>query len=107
MYGTNNGKYQYRVGEVPELQHGKKCREKCCDQGANGRDEVQNEDQDLKERFEKVYLELSNNEEKVIEELLVVQGKAVDLGGYFRPDDGLAAKVMRPSDTFNSIIDSL
>jgi isocitrate dehydrogenase len=35
-----------------------------------------------------------------------VQGKAVDLGGYFRPDDTKASAAMRPSATFNRIIDA-
>ncbi len=50
---------------------------------------------------------LGDNEEKIVQELLDVQGVPMDVGGYFLPDDELAAKAMRPSPTLNAIIDAL
>jgi isocitrate dehydrogenase len=67
----------------------------------------QNDDAELKSRFEKIYRELSANEEKILNDLIVVQGKPVDIGGYFMPDDIKASDVMRPSETFNKIIDEM
>jgi len=67
----------------------------------------QNDDKELKEEFRKVYEELKTNEEKIVNELNSVQGKAVDIGGYYLPDDELASKAMRPSQTLNKILDSI
>ncbi len=65
----------------------------------------QNKDTDLKVCFAKLYNKLSENRTRIVEELGAAQGKAVDLGGYYRPDPELAAKVMRPSATLNAAID--
>jgi len=67
----------------------------------------QNKDSELKERFAKVAQELSANEEKIANELISVQGVSVDFDGYFMPNDEIAKKMMRPSATLNSIIDSM
>jgi isocitrate dehydrogenase len=67
----------------------------------------QDKDAELKSRFEKIYKELSSNDEKIVRDLISVQGKPVDIGGYFMPDDKKAADVMRPSATFNKIIDEM
>lgn len=67
----------------------------------------QNEDKEMKTRFEKIYKELSANEQKIMNDLITVQGKPVDIGGYFMPDDKIAAEVMRPSLVFNKIIDEM
>lgn len=67
----------------------------------------QNDDAELKTRFEKIYKELSANEEKIMQDLISVQGKPVDIGGYYLPDDKKASEVMRPSELFNRIIDEL
>ncbi|MBK7979433.1 MAG: NADP-dependent isocitrate dehydrogenase [Ignavibacteriae bacterium] len=67
----------------------------------------QNDDLELKSKFEKVYEELKENENKINDELTFVQGKAADIGGYYIPDNDKVNKVMRPSLIFNSIIDSL
>ncbi|MGK9476307.1 NADP-dependent isocitrate dehydrogenase [Melioribacter sp. OK-6-Me] len=67
----------------------------------------QNDDKEIKSRFEKIFKELSTNEEKIMKDLISVQGKPVDLGGYYLPDDNKAESVMRPSTTFNKIIDEL
>ncbi|MFN3872799.1 MAG: NADP-dependent isocitrate dehydrogenase [Ignavibacterium sp.] len=67
----------------------------------------QNDDRELKSRFEKMYKELSANEEKIVSDLITVQGKPVDVGGYYMPDDKKASEVMRPSEVFNKIIDEM
>jgi isocitrate dehydrogenase len=67
----------------------------------------QTEDKELAEKFAPVAKALKENEDKIIEELLAVEGKAQDIGGYFHPDDAKAEKAMRPSSTLNSIIDSI
>jgi isocitrate dehydrogenase len=67
----------------------------------------QNKDAEMKSRFEKVVKAMKENETKINEELLAAQGSPVDLGGYYLPDNELTEKVMRPSATLNSIIDSL
>ena len=48
---------------------------------------------------------LSDNEAKIVEELNGAQGKAMDIGGYYNPDEAKAFAAMRPSQTFNSFID--
>lgn len=67
----------------------------------------QNDDAELKLRFEKIYKELSANEEKIFNDLISVQGKPVDIGGYYLPDDNKAFTVMRPSAVFNKIIEEM
>ena len=66
----------------------------------------QAEDKDLKASFSKLAKELSENEEKIIDELIGVQGSPQDIGGYFHPDPELTSKGMRPSATFNAIMDA-
>ena len=48
-----------------------------------------------------------NNEAKINEELLAAQGKPVDINGYYIPDPALTEKQMRPSPTFNAIIEGV
>ncbi len=67
----------------------------------------QNKDKDLQKQFTRVAQQLSDNEDEIIQELNVVQGKAVDLGGYYCMDKTLTSKVMRPSATLNEVIDNL
>nr|WP_300050241.1 NADP-dependent isocitrate dehydrogenase [uncultured Nocardioides sp.] len=67
----------------------------------------QTEDTDLAAAFASLAGTLRDNEKVIVEELLAVQGKPADLGGYFRPDAEKAAAVMRPSATFNEAIASL
>ena len=50
---------------------------------------------------------LVENEDAILSELLEAQGQAVDLGGYYHPDPQLCSKAMRPSPTFNAILDGL
>jgi isocitrate dehydrogenase len=67
----------------------------------------QNKDSEMKSRFKKIFEELKSNEEKIINDLISVQGKPVDIGGYYLPDEKKAEAVMRPSLTFNRIIDEM
>ncbi len=67
----------------------------------------QSEDAAIQARFAKVARGLEENQTKIAEELLAAQGKPVDVGGYYLPDDAMAEKVMRPSPTFNAIIDAM
>jgi isocitrate dehydrogenase len=67
----------------------------------------QGKDSHLKAIFEPVAKALMENEEKIANELLEVQGKAVDLKGYYAPDEELRFQAMRPSATLNGIIDSI
>jgi len=67
----------------------------------------QTDDKELAEKFATVAKELKENEDKIMEELLAVEGKEQDIGGYFHPDDEKAEKAMRPSQTLNKIVDSI
>ena len=65
---------------------------------------AQDNDADLKAIFTPVAAELEANETKIVAELLAVQGKPVDVGGYYLPDDAKANAALRPSATFNAIL---
>jgi len=65
---------------------------------------TQSEDKVLKDKFTPIAKELQDNEEKIVNELNSAQGKAMDIGGYFMPNDKLASVAMRPSKTLNAII---
>ena len=67
----------------------------------------QNDDAELKSRFTEIYEELSANEEKIVSDLISLQRKPVDIGGYYLPNDKKAFEVMRPSALFNKIIDEM
>ncbi|BDW91182.1 isocitrate dehydrogenase, NADP-dependent [Flagellimonas marinaquae] len=67
----------------------------------------QNDDTELKEIFSKAYKDLSSNESTIAKELIDAQGSPVDIGGYYLPNPELASKAMRPSDTFNRILNSI
>jgi len=62
---------------------------------------------ELAEKFAPVAAALKENEAKIIEELLSVEGKAQDIGGYYHTDDTKAEAAMRPSATLNAIIDAI
>jgi len=68
---------------------------------------AQKADAELNARFEPVAEALAAAEETVTAELLAAQGSPMDIGGYFRPDAALCAAAMRPSATFNAIIDGM
>jgi isocitrate dehydrogenase len=65
----------------------------------------QEADLELKLAFKKIYDQLKSNEDKIIGELIAVQGKSIDIGGYYLPDEEKIQKAMRPSETFNAILD--
>ena len=67
----------------------------------------QTDDAELASGFEKIAADLRDNEETILQELLDVQGSPADLGGYYWVDDAMTTKVMRPSETFNRIVDEL
>ncbi len=68
---------------------------------------IQNDDQELKAQFAPVAEALESHEEQIIQELLDAQGHPVDIGGYYIPDEKMTNDAMRPSTTFNSIIDNI
>lgn len=64
-------------------------------------------DAELAAKFAPVAKALTENEDKIISELLSVEGKAQDIGGYYHPDDAKAEAAMRPSKTLNAIVDGI
>ena len=64
----------------------------------------QNEDKELKAHFTPLAKALAANEQKIIDELKAVQGKPVDIGGYYMPDAAKVEAVMRPSATMNAVL---
>jgi len=67
----------------------------------------QNEDSELKKQFEPIAQVLKSKEPQIISELNSIQGKPIDIGGYYLPNQNLVSNAMRPSSTFNAIIDNL
>ncbi|MBI3124939.1 MAG: NADP-dependent isocitrate dehydrogenase [Ignavibacteriales bacterium] len=67
----------------------------------------QNKDLAMKERFSKIAKAIQENENQIVSELIAVQGKPADIGGYYKPVDEMADAVMRPSKTLNKIIDEM
>jgi len=67
----------------------------------------QTADADLAAAFAPIAEKLAADEEKIVAELIAVQGEPVDIGGYYHPDTAKVASVMRPSATLNAIIDAL
>jgi len=68
---------------------------------------AQDDDAALKATFAPLAKVLAENEDKIVAELNGVQGKPVEIGGYYKPDMALLAKAMRPSATLNAAIDAL
>ena len=68
---------------------------------------AQNDDAALKAQFASLAKTLTDNEEKIVAELNAVQGKPVDIGGYYFANPELTSKAMRPSNTFNAAIAAL
>lgn len=68
---------------------------------------AQSKDADLQARFAPLAKALLENEAKINEELIGAQGKPQNIGGYYNPDDELASKAMRPSETLNASLASL
>jgi isocitrate dehydrogenase len=67
----------------------------------------QSKDAELKSKFSPIAAELIANESKINSELLGAQGKAQNIGGYYQPNPILTSQAMRPSATFNSILDTI
>ena len=67
----------------------------------------QTDDKNLQARFVKVAKQLADNEAKIEAELIGAQGKPVDMGGYYHPNDEKTTKAMRPSPTLNAIVDAI
>jgi isocitrate dehydrogenase len=68
---------------------------------------AQTDDADLAARFAPIADALATNEEQIVRELNEVQGAPVDLGGYYYPDEELVTAAMRPSPTFNAVIEAI
>ncbi|MEU4080068.1 NADP-dependent isocitrate dehydrogenase [Streptomyces venezuelae] len=68
---------------------------------------AQTEDAELAKAFAPLAETLSTNEQKIVDELVAVQGSPAEIGGYYQPDPAKAAAVMRPSATFNEAVASL
>lgn len=64
-------------------------------------------DQDLKKVFTPIAEKLAANEKQIAAELIAVQGKPVDIGGYYQPSDNLASAAMKPSAALNGILAQL
>jgi len=65
---------------------------------------AQTQDPELQAIFAPVAASLSSNEESIVAELIAVQGHAIDIGGYYLPDEAKANAALRPSATFNGIL---
>ncbi len=68
---------------------------------------AQEEDVALKEKFSKVAQQLIENEKVILSEIAAVEGKPVDIGGYYLPKEDLVEKAMRPSQVLNQIIENI
>jgi isocitrate dehydrogenase len=68
---------------------------------------AQEKDKELSARFAGVAKKMAENAAKIDQELLAAQAKPMDIGGYYDPDPVKTSKAMRPSPTFNAIIDSI
>lgn len=64
-------------------------------------------DAELKARFTPIAAQLAENEEKIVTELNNAQGTPMDIGGYYMPNDDVTSKLMRPSETFNTILSAI
>ncbi|MGH9047633.1 MAG: NADP-dependent isocitrate dehydrogenase, partial [Acidimicrobiales bacterium] len=64
----------------------------------------QEQDAELAEAFAGLAKTLSDREPVIVDELVAAQGSPIDIGGYYRPDEALAAAVMRPSKSFNEAL---
>ena len=68
---------------------------------------AQTEDKELQAHFAPLAKALASNEQKIVDELNAVQGKAVDIGGYYKPDMAKVSAIMRPSATFNAALQTV
>ncbi len=65
---------------------------------------AQSSDSELKAHFEPIAAKLGAAEDVIVKELIAAQGKPVDVGGYYQPDDTKATLALRPSKTLNDIL---
>lgn len=68
---------------------------------------AQDADAELKRTFTPVAAKLTAAEQQIVAELVAVQGRPADVGGYYQPDDAKASAALRPSATFNAILAQL
>ncbi|MBJ6119457.1 NADP-dependent isocitrate dehydrogenase [Pontibacter sp. BT310] len=66
----------------------------------------QTKNQELKDRFTKLAQELTDNEQKIVDEQIAAQGKPVEIGGYYHPNEEKTSKAMRPSETLNAALNN-
>ncbi len=67
----------------------------------------QTQDTELQEKFKSIASQLKENEANIVDDLNSIQGKSVDIDGYYYPDLNKTTNAMRPNSTFNSIINSI
>jgi isocitrate dehydrogenase len=65
---------------------------------------AQTEDAEFAAKFATLAKTLSDNEQKIVNELNAVQGQSVDIGGYYMSDTALTTAIMCPSETFNAAL---
>lgn len=65
---------------------------------------AQSKDAELKKIFTPIAEKLTGSEKQIVAELIAVQGKPADIGGYYQPDDAKASAALRPSATLNQIL---
>ena len=68
---------------------------------------AQDDDASLKECFGAVAKQLTESEDAISKEMLATQGQPADIGGYYLPDPAKTSAQMRPSKTFNAIVDAM
>ncbi len=66
---------------------------------------AQDQDPELQQRFKRIASALTENTDRIVDELIRAQGRAQDIGGYYMPDSKLVAEAMRPSATFNALLE--
>lgn len=64
----------------------------------------QTEDVELSQKYSPIAAELKAKEIQILDEIAAVEGRATNIGGYYKPEDAKAEKAMRPSDTLNKIV---
>ena len=67
---------------------------------------AQNEDQQLKTRFATLATRLAEKQTTILAEIDATRGKTIDIGGYYLPDTRKVTQAMRPSQTFNNILEN-
>ncbi len=67
----------------------------------------QSGDKELSAKFSPIAVALADGETTIVDELNAAQGSAVDIGGYYHPNETLTANAMRPSATLNDILNSI